>query len=92
MTTPQDEAAAILTRLFEALARVNNKTLNARTRADIARACELLSHAGADLGDLFDELPRATPGEAVAASYAGEPDDPNYLKWKRTREKIEAER
>jgi len=30
--SPQDEAAAILTRLFEALARANDKTLNARSR------------------------------------------------------------
>jgi len=56
---PTDEAAQIFTRLFEALARRSGKTLNERSRADIARACELLSHAGAELDDLLDELPPA---------------------------------
>jgi hypothetical protein len=54
---PVNEAATILTRLFESLARLNHKTLNVRSRADITRACELLSHAGEDLSDLLDELP-----------------------------------
>jgi hypothetical protein len=54
---PTVEAAQILTRLFEALARQNHKTLNARSRADIARACELLSHSGEALSDLLDDMP-----------------------------------
>lgn len=61
MISPQDEAAQILTRLFEALARRSGKTLNERSRADIARACELLSHSGQELDDLLDELPPAPP-------------------------------
>jgi hypothetical protein len=54
---PVNEAAQIFTRLFEALARRSGKTLNVRSRADITRACELLSHAGQELEDLLDELP-----------------------------------
>jgi hypothetical protein len=68
---PQEEAAQIFTRLFESLARANNKTLKPQTRADIARACELLAQGGGDL-DLLDDLlaatpPRATPGERATA-------------------------
>ena len=54
---PVDEAALIFIRMFEALARRSGKTLNARSKADIRRACELLSHAGTELDDLLDELP-----------------------------------
>lgn len=54
---PVTEAAQILTRLFEALARRSGKTLNARSREDIKRACELLASAGEELDDLLDELP-----------------------------------
>ena len=53
---PQDEAAEIFIRMFEALARRSGKTLNPRSRADIARACELLSRAGQELDDLLDEI------------------------------------
>lgn len=70
---PQDEAAQILIRLFEALARRSGKTLNQRSRADIARACELLSHAGEELDDLLDELPpapRPAPEHRPAREYA----------------------
>ena len=58
---PVTEAAQILTRLLEALARRSGKTLNARSKADITRACELLSHAGEELDDLLDELPPPRP-------------------------------
>nr|ALS90793.1 H-NS histone family [uncultured bacterium] len=61
---PTDEAAQILTRMFEALARQIGKTLNARSRADIKRACELLASAGAELDDLLDELPPAAAAPA----------------------------
>ena len=54
---PTDEAATILIRMFEALARQIGKTLNARSRADIKRACELIAGAGAELDDLFDDRP-----------------------------------
>lgn len=58
---PTDEAAQILTRLFEALARQSGKTLNPRSRDDIKRACELLASAGAELDDLLDDAPPARP-------------------------------
>jgi hypothetical protein len=48
-----EEASAILIRIFESLARVNRKTLNARSREDIRRACELLANAGME--DQIDE-------------------------------------
>ena len=81
---PTDEAAAILTRVFEALARANGKTLNARTRADSSRACELLASAGSEFSELLDDLPRTTPGEAVAArEYATVP--PEVERWQRAR-------
>jgi len=62
--TPQEEAAQILTRLFEALARRSGKTLNARSREDIRRACELLASAGEELDELLDELPPPPPRPA----------------------------
>lgn len=59
------EAAQILTRVFEALARQNGKTLSKATRSDIGRACELLAQ-GDRLEELFEDLPappRQSPGE-----------------------------
>jgi hypothetical protein len=71
---PVSEAAQILTRLFEALARRSGKTLNERSRADIRRACELLASAGEELDDLLDELPppapRPAPEHRPAREYA----------------------
>lgn len=54
---PTTEAATILIRILESLARRSGKTLNERGRADVRRACELLSHSGEQYGDLLDELP-----------------------------------
>lgn len=79
---PITEAAQILTRLFEALARQNRKTLNARSRADIARACELLSHSGQELDDLLDELPQ--PERRPAQEYATQVL-PEVRQWKAQR-------
>ena len=70
---PQDEAAQILTRLFEALARQSGKTLNARSREDIKRACELLSNASAELDDLLDDLPPPKPKTTPAERWAAVP-------------------
>lgn len=81
--TPQEEAATIFTRLFEALARQNRKTLNERSRADIARACELLSHAGAELDDLLDDLPPPEPERRPARDYATVPIEVD--RWRETR-------
>lgn len=72
--TPQDEAAQILTRLFEALARQNRKTLNERSRADIARACQLLASAGDELDDLLDDLPPPRPREYSTVNFEVPPE------------------
>lgn len=75
-----NEAAQILTRILEALARQNGKTLSAATRADIERMCGLLSGAGEELDDLFEDLPppRRSPGEYAIA-------DPDYQQWRAAR-------
>lgn len=81
MTTPADEAAAILVRVLESLARASGKTLKASTRADIQRACELLSSAGFD--ELEDISPaRVSPAEAMVEAAVA---DPNYQRWKQRR-------
>lgn len=59
--TPQDEAATILIRLLESLCRLHRKTLSARSRADITRACQLLASSGDELDDLLDDLPPPRP-------------------------------
>lgn len=61
MIAPTEEAAQILTRLFESLARRSGKTLNERGRADVRRACELLSHSSEHYTDLLDDLPEPPP-------------------------------
>mgnify|MGYP001619169919 FL=1 len=74
-----EEAAAILTRILEALARQSGKTLSQATRADIGRACELLANAGAELEDLLEDLPAPRPsGEYVVA-------DPEFERWRSQR-------
>jgi hypothetical protein len=55
-----EEAAAILIRTLEALARQNRKTLSAATRADLTRACKLLVD-GDSYDDLLDDLLSAPP-------------------------------
>lgn len=86
---PSDEAAEIFIRLFEALARRSGKTLNERSRADIRRACELLSHAGDELDDLLDELPPPAPrvslGEARPAREYATQVLPEVERWKAQR-------
>lgn len=58
---PTEEAAQILIRIFESLARRAGKTLNERGRADVKRACELLSHSSEQYGDLLEDLPAPRP-------------------------------
>ncbi len=73
-TTPAEEAAALLCRIFEALARQNGKTLSRTTRDSITHACELLASSGEELDTFFDDLPtppRQSPAEAAI-------DDPNF--------------
>jgi hypothetical protein len=82
------EAAQILTRLFEALARRSGKTLNARSREDIKRACELLASAGEELDDLLDELPpppAPAPGYRPAREYSTV-TLPEVERWKERRD------
>lgn len=69
------EAAAILTRTFEALARAAGKTLSARSREDIRRACELLSAAGPELDALLEDAPTMPRMRAAQADATGLTDD-----------------
>lgn len=72
------EAAQILTRVFESLARLNGKTLSAQTKADIGRACSLLA-AGDGLEELLEDVPpRISPAEQAI-------DDPNFQRWRAAR-------
>lgn len=82
MATPTEDAAQILTRIFESLARVNGKTLSAKTRADIGRACELLASQGDELDAMLDDLapaPRRSPGESAIDN------DPGFQQWRASR-------
>lgn len=84
---PTDEAAAILTRLLEALCRLNRKTLNARSRADIKRLCELLAAAGPDLDDLLDDAPAPRPRtEYSTISFEVPPEVERWRRDQRERE------
>ena len=81
--TPSDEAAQIITRILESLARAAGKTLKASTRADIARACELLANGAAEYDQLDDlaPMPRVSPAEAVMDIPA------EVRRWKEQRER-----
>jgi hypothetical protein len=81
---PTVEAAQILTRLLESICRLNRKTLNARSRADIARACELLSHSGEALSDLLDDLP---PPRTEYSTVSFDATPPEVARWKAQRER-----
>lgn len=82
---PTDEAAQILTRLFESLARRAGKTLNERGRADVRRACELLSQGGQEYTDLLDDLPDPQPRVRPARDYTTMPIE--VEKWREERER-----
>ena len=84
---PTDEAAQILIRLFEALARQNRKTLNARSKEDVHRACELLASAGQELDDLLDELPPPTEPERRPAREYNTVSLPAVERWKEQRDR-----
>lgn len=83
-----EEAAAILTRVLEAICRLNHKTLSRKTRDDLARACELLAR-----GDSYDELLvdlLETPpirSERVTQSFEREDyGDPNFARFRGRRQ------
>lgn len=88
---PVTEAAQIFIRMFEALARRSGKTLNARSKEDIRRACELLASAGDELDDLLDELPPPSPrvslGEARPAREYATQVLPEVERWKAQRDR-----
>jgi hypothetical protein len=84
--TPEQEAAQIMTRILESLARASGKTLKPSTRADIVRMCELLASSGAEY-DQLDDLPKATPGEAAVNLVAMAEADPNFKRWKEDRDR-----
>ena len=82
MTTPADEASAILIRMFDTLAAAQGKRLKDTHKAEIRRACELLSADGAL--EPLDDLARISPAEAVM-EFAEK--DPDYKRWKESRER-----
>ncbi len=82
---PVIEAAQVLTRIFEALARRSGKTLSKRSREEIYHACELLATGG--LGDLLDDLPEPQPRPRTAYSTVNfETVPPEVERWRERRE------
>jgi hypothetical protein len=73
---PHEEAARILCRVLEALARQNGKTLSSKTRSEVERACELLS-TGDDYDELLVDL-LSEPPARVTQSFEREPASSNY--------------
>lgn len=87
IVTASEEAAAILTRVLEALARQNGKTLSQKTRADISRACELLA-TGDSYDELLDDLLSAPPvySDRVTQSFQRDDyGDPQFAQWRAQR-------
>ena len=85
--TASEEAAAILIRTLEALARQCGKTLSRKTRDDLARACELLA-AGDSYDELLDDLLSAPPvrSDRVTVNFEREGNDripdEGFQKWR----------
>lgn len=81
---PNDEAAEILIRVMESMARRMGATLKPATRDDIRRACELLSSAGYEA---LEDAPRVSPAERAANAYQPAREViPNYREWKKGRD------
>jgi hypothetical protein len=83
---PHEEAARILCRVLEALARQNGKTLSSKTRSEVERACELLA-AGDDYGDLLEDLLEQPTMPRVTQSFERDPapadyGDRNFAQWR----------
>jgi len=84
--SPQDEAAEILIRMFETIARGMNKRLKEEHKSEIRRACALLATDGTLAA--LDDLPRTSPAE-VAVAFVNEAErDPGYQEWKRRRAEL----
>lgn len=82
---PADEAAAILIRMFDTIAYGMGKRLKEEHKAEIRRACALLSADGtlAPLDDAPSTMPRMTPA-AAASEYAEVPQE--VKDWRRRQE------
>jgi uncharacterized protein CbrC (UPF0167 family) len=80
-----EEAAQILIRMFDTIAASMGKRLKEGHKAEIRRACMLLSEDGA-LDPLEDmpPMPRVSPAEAVMEIAER---DPGYKRWKQERER-----
>jgi hypothetical protein len=84
---PHEEAARILCRILEALARQSGKTLSQKTRTEVERACELLS-TGDDYSDLLDDLLSEPPirNDRVTQSFEREDyGDSRFADWRAQR-------
>jgi hypothetical protein len=82
-----EEAARILCRVLEALARQSGKTLSTKTRSEVERACELLA-AGDDYSDLLDDLLSEPPirSDRVTQSFErADYGDPEFGRWRAQR-------
>lgn len=80
MTTPAEEASEILVRMLNCICAGMGKQLKPEHKAEIRRACELLSQDGT-LAPLAD-LPRVSPVDAMVEAAIA---DPNYQRWKQER-------
>jgi hypothetical protein len=81
---PHEEAARILCRILEALARQSGKTLSQKTRQEVERACELLA-AGDDYSDLLEDLLEAPPirSDRTTVNFEREDyGDPRFGQWR----------
>lgn len=84
---PHEEASRILCRILEALARQSGKTLSAKTRAEVERACELLA-AGDDYDELLVDLLEQPPGRPAPVTQSFDRDDygdPRFAAWREAR-------
>ena len=80
--TPAEEASAILIRMLDTIAAGMGKRLKETHKAEIRRACELLSADGAL--EPLEDAPRVSPAEAMIEVAA---HDPGYRKWKEERDR-----
>ncbi len=83
--TPADEASQILIRMFDTIAAGMGKRLKEQHKAEIRRACELLSQDGTM--EPLEDAPRVSPAEAVMEIAE---HDPGYKRWRQ--ERAEADR
>jgi hypothetical protein len=80
MTTPSEEASAILIRMFDTLAASMGKRLKETHKIEIRRACELLSADGTL--EPLEDVARVSPAEAMVEAVQ---TDPGYKRWREER-------